>query len=150
MIKLCPELIAIPLNIIFEKHIQQSTFLDTWKRANVQPVHKKTIASLKQIIGQFLSFLFLVKSLKKSYLMAYMTLFALIIFYLIISPVFALVTLLSTNSYLSLMIFLSLLKTNQSLEQFFLIFLRPLTRFGMMVCYISFDAVGLMVIFTSC
>ena len=47
MIKLCPELIAIPLKIIFEKCIQQGTFPDTWKRANVQPVHKKNDRQLK-------------------------------------------------------------------------------------------------------
>ena len=40
MIKLCPELLSVPLKIIFEKCIQQGTFPDIWKRANVQPVHK--------------------------------------------------------------------------------------------------------------
>ena len=47
MIKLCPELISIPLKIIFEKCIQQGAFPDIWKRANVQPVHKKSSRQLK-------------------------------------------------------------------------------------------------------
>ena len=41
MIKLCLELISIPLKIIFDKCIQQGTFPNVWKTANGQPVHKQ-------------------------------------------------------------------------------------------------------------
>ena len=47
MIKLCPELIAIPLKLIFQKCIQEGSFPNSWKKANVQPVHKKSSRQLK-------------------------------------------------------------------------------------------------------
>ena len=41
MLKLCPKEIAIPLTLIFQKCIDTGKFPDSWKLANVQPVHKK-------------------------------------------------------------------------------------------------------------
>ena len=41
MLKLCPEEIAIPLSMIFQRSVSSGRFPDSWKLANVQPVHKK-------------------------------------------------------------------------------------------------------------
>ena len=41
MLKLCASEIAVPLHIIFERCISSGEFPDSWKYANVQPVHKK-------------------------------------------------------------------------------------------------------------
>ena len=41
MLKLCPEEIAIPLSIIFQRCVSSGRFPDSWKLANVQPIHKK-------------------------------------------------------------------------------------------------------------
>jgi hypothetical protein len=41
MLKLCPNEVAKPLNLIFKKCISTGEFPDLWKLANVQPVHKK-------------------------------------------------------------------------------------------------------------
>ena len=41
MIKICDELIAPPLNIIFDIALKSGIYPDKWKRENVVPVHKK-------------------------------------------------------------------------------------------------------------
>ena len=41
MLKICSLEISIPLCMIFNKCIQSGTFPSLWKKANVQPVHKK-------------------------------------------------------------------------------------------------------------
>ena len=41
MLKLCPSEVALPLSLIFKKCIESGVFPTEWKRANVQPVHKK-------------------------------------------------------------------------------------------------------------
>ena len=41
MLQLCPLEVATPLQIIFQKCIDTGIFPDSWKYANVQPVHKK-------------------------------------------------------------------------------------------------------------
>ena len=41
MIKMCDELIAPPLKIIFDTALKSGIYPDKWKRANVVPVHKK-------------------------------------------------------------------------------------------------------------
>ena len=41
MLKLCAVEVAIPLQIIFNDCINSSLFSDSWKYANVQPIHKK-------------------------------------------------------------------------------------------------------------
>jgi len=47
MLQLCASEVAIPLQIIFQKSINTGMFPDTWKRANVQPVHKKNDRQVK-------------------------------------------------------------------------------------------------------
>ena len=41
MLKLCSEEISLPLKIIFERCLHEGTFPSSWKKANVQPIHKK-------------------------------------------------------------------------------------------------------------
>ena len=41
IIKLCPELLASQIKLIFEKCIQEGSFPNSWKKANIQPVNKK-------------------------------------------------------------------------------------------------------------
>ena len=41
MLKLCPDEVARPLCLIFNKCISTGSFPTAWKHANVQPVHKK-------------------------------------------------------------------------------------------------------------
>jgi len=41
MLQLCPEEISIPLSLIFQKCLNTGLFPDSWKYANVQPIHKK-------------------------------------------------------------------------------------------------------------
>ena len=41
LLKMCPNEIAIPLKLIFEKALSSCQYPNLWKRANVQPVHKK-------------------------------------------------------------------------------------------------------------
>ena len=47
MLKLCPKEIAVPLRIIFQKCIDTGKFPDSWKLANVQPIHKKNDRQIK-------------------------------------------------------------------------------------------------------
>ena len=41
MLQLCGNTIVIPLKIIFDNIIQTGVYPDSWKRANVTPIHKK-------------------------------------------------------------------------------------------------------------
>ena len=41
MLKLCPEEVSVPLSIIFNACLQKGIFPHQWKKANIQPVHKK-------------------------------------------------------------------------------------------------------------
>ena len=47
MLKLCAIEIAIPIKIIYQKSLNDMVFPDLWKRANVQPVHKKDSRQIK-------------------------------------------------------------------------------------------------------
>ena len=47
MLKLCPEEIAVPLSIIFQRCVSTGTFPDSWKLANVQPIYKKNNRQMK-------------------------------------------------------------------------------------------------------
>ena len=47
MLQLCASEVAIPLQIIFQRCIQTGMFPDSWKYANVQPVHKKANRQIK-------------------------------------------------------------------------------------------------------
>ena len=41
LIKKCKSVIALPLKIIFEKCLETGIYPSLWKKANIQPVHKK-------------------------------------------------------------------------------------------------------------
>ena len=41
LLKICSEEISIPLKLIFIKSFRAGIYPEIWKRANVQPVHKK-------------------------------------------------------------------------------------------------------------
>ena len=41
LLKTCPDEISLPLKLIFTKSFQTGLYPDIWKKANVQPVHKK-------------------------------------------------------------------------------------------------------------
>ena len=46
ILKMCPQEIAIPLKMIFEKAIDTGNYPQLWKEANVQPIHKKSSRQL--------------------------------------------------------------------------------------------------------
>ena len=41
LIKICDDAIVEPLCMIFERCIETSIYLSSWKKANVVPIHKK-------------------------------------------------------------------------------------------------------------
>ena len=47
MLQLCASEVAIPLQIMFQKCIRTGNFPDSWKYANVQPIHKKDNRQIK-------------------------------------------------------------------------------------------------------
>ena len=47
MLKSCPNEIAVPLSIIYQKCVSTGKFPDSWKLANVQPIHKKNNRQIK-------------------------------------------------------------------------------------------------------
>ncbi len=47
MLKLCPAELAVPLSMIFQRCLDTGRFPDSWKLANVQPVHKKNNRQIK-------------------------------------------------------------------------------------------------------
>ena len=65
MIKLCGNSICLPLHIMFNNIIDKGVFPNTWKMANVTPVHKKIVSKLLIIIDRYLFCPFFPKSLKK-------------------------------------------------------------------------------------
>ena len=71
MLKLCPQEIAIPLSLIFQRCINTGKFPDSWKLANVQPIHKKMIGNLKLTTDLSHFYLFVEKFLKKLFLTKY-------------------------------------------------------------------------------
>ena len=46
-LKICPTEIAVPLCLIFQRCISTGKFPDSWKLANVQPIHKKSDRPIK-------------------------------------------------------------------------------------------------------
>ena len=46
ILKMCPHEIAVPLKMIYTKAIDSGQYPHLWKKANVQPVHKKNIRQL--------------------------------------------------------------------------------------------------------
>ena len=65
MIKLCGNSLCLPLHIIFNNIIDKGVFPNTWKMANVTPVHKKIVSKVLIIIDRYLFCPFFPKSLKK-------------------------------------------------------------------------------------
>ena len=47
MLQLCPTEISVPLSLIFQKCVTIGKFPDSWKFANVQPIHKKNNRQIK-------------------------------------------------------------------------------------------------------
>ena len=47
MLKLCASEVAVPLQMIFSDCINTGMFPDTWKYANVKPIHKKENRQIK-------------------------------------------------------------------------------------------------------
>ena len=47
MLQLCPTEVAVPLRLIFQKCVLTGAFPDSWKCANVVPIHKKNSRQLK-------------------------------------------------------------------------------------------------------
>ena len=47
MLQLCPTEVNVPFSIIFTKCINTGMFPDSWKYANVQPIHRKGNRQLK-------------------------------------------------------------------------------------------------------
>ena len=47
MLQICPEEVALPLKLIFEKSLLTGIFPSQWKLANIQPVHKKSSRQVK-------------------------------------------------------------------------------------------------------
>ena len=66
MLRICDDTVVLPLKIIFENILKSSIYPDTWKLANVTPIHKKMTNSQSRTIGQYHSCQFVVKCLKKS------------------------------------------------------------------------------------
>ena len=62
MLQLCAPEVAIPLQIIFQKCINTGKFPDSWKYANVQPIHKK---ENRQIKSNYRPYLYVEKYWKK-------------------------------------------------------------------------------------
>ena len=69
MLKICGDSIYEPLETIFRQALLTGVFPSEWKKGNIVPVHKNVPSKISKIIVQFLSFRFLVKSLKDLFLM---------------------------------------------------------------------------------
>ena len=41
MVKLCDNSLVKPLSVIFQKCIKSDVFLDSWKKSDIVPIHKK-------------------------------------------------------------------------------------------------------------
>ena len=54
MLKICPDEVARPLFLIFQKCLELGSFPSAWKHANVQPVHTKIVDRINQITHFFL------------------------------------------------------------------------------------------------
>lgn len=62
MIQICGESNSIPLKISFGTSLHEGKFPNTWKKANVAPVHKK---DNKNLLAQLAYYLSLVRFFKK-------------------------------------------------------------------------------------
>ena len=64
MRKICGDSVYKPLEIIFRQALLNGVFPSKLKKGNIVPVHKKVRTKISKIIVQFLSFQFVIKSLK--------------------------------------------------------------------------------------
>ena len=94
---------------------------------------RKEISNLLTITDQSHFFLFLVKFLRKSYLIPFLNTFKRIVFFVITNQVFNLLIHVSINYFLLFMIFMHLLIVThpKMWEGYFLIYLKPLIEYGM-------------------
>ena len=54
MLRLCDDSVVLPLKIIFDNILKTSVYPDSWKLANVTPIHtKKMISNQSRTIGQY-------------------------------------------------------------------------------------------------
>ena len=61
MLKLCITEVAKPLEIIFSECINFGAFSDSWKYANISPIHKKDNRQVKKITDLYRCYRFVVK-----------------------------------------------------------------------------------------
>ena len=64
MIKLCADSVVHPLTMIFQNSLVAGIFANVWKKANIVPIHKKTMNKLFQIADLLLFCQYAGKSLK--------------------------------------------------------------------------------------
>ena len=86
MIKLCPNALCAPLNLIFNNILATGIYPDQWKMANVTPIHKK---DNKQVINNYRPISLLpifAKIVGKLYLRTYIITLLVIILLLITNP----------------------------------------------------------------
>ena len=65
---MCDSALVKPLSLIFQKHLNCSTFPDIWKKSDICPVHKKMINKLLTITELFHYCMYLGKYLKNLFL----------------------------------------------------------------------------------
>ena len=75
MVKICDDTIQKPLSIIYNNYITTGIYSNAWKKSNIVPVHKKGDKQMLTITDQSYFFLFLVKFLRKSYLIPFLDCF---------------------------------------------------------------------------
>ncbi|MEC8566710.1 MAG: hypothetical protein VXY56_00205, partial [Pseudomonadota bacterium] len=73
MLKIAKDEVSIPLKLIFDKCISTGKYPSEWKKANVQPFTRKIAVKTKQTIDQSLCCQFVVKYLRKYYLILFTT-----------------------------------------------------------------------------
>ena len=123
MLKLCAEEISTPLQIIFNDCFKFGMFPDSWKYANVQPIHKKDNCQLKTNYRPIFLLPICGKVLEK------------IVFDQICHPknqsYFVRVIQQYTSYFTSLQLYMNSLKNTMKRVLFFWIYLKLLVRFGM-------------------
>ena len=129
--------VMILLRSLYQSYIkivlQQVFILMHGKNLTLSQSTRKEISNLLTITDQSHFFLFLVKFLRKSYLIPFLNSFKRIAFFVIINQVFHLLINVSINYFLLFMIFMHLLIVThpKMWEGYFLIYLKPLIEYGM-------------------
>ena len=109
MVKICDDSIKEPLSIIYKNCIKTGIYLMHGKSLTSSQSTRKEISKLSAVTDQSHFFLFLVKFLRKSYLIPFLNSFKRIAFFVIINQVFDLLINVSINYFLLFMIFMHLL-----------------------------------------